>query len=115
MYVLVCAAYTRTLTMCVCVCVYIECACVCPTRGPDVYGLTHPANTDEKRYNNTRTLSHNRSCSHARMVEAGAYDDDEEEAEAGDAGQKRGDGDRDAGTILKSSIHVPSIVNTLGH
>jgi hypothetical protein len=49
------------------------------------------------------------------MVEAGAYEDDEEEAEAGDAGQKRGDGDRDAGTIMKSPIYLPlCIVNTLG-
>jgi hypothetical protein len=49
------------------------------------------------------------------MDDAGAYEDDEEEAEAGDAGQKRGD-DRDAGIILKRPVYVPVyIVNILGH
>jgi hypothetical protein len=79
------------------------------------YGHSHQANLDGK-HNNTRTLSRTRSCSHAYMHDAGAYEDDDDEAEAGDAGQKRGDGDRDAGTILKSPIYVPlCIVNILGH
>jgi hypothetical protein len=89
-------------------------------------GQTHPANLDEYITIPAHTLSLSLSLSlshththtrysHAGMDDAGAYEDDEEEAEAGDAGQKRGD-DRDAGTILKRPVYVPVyIVNILGH